>query len=120
MKTRAFGIMVLALWLAAPHVVQADDDEEGGSEEASDSEGGGDEGSGESSEGEASESTEGDGQANEAEGEGTKPEAAAVREWFFGPYLRYTMVPAFLVEAFVDESPTLGNVGFGIVADYVG
>jgi hypothetical protein len=38
--------------------------------------------------------------------------------WSFGPYLRYVVVPSFMVELFVDLAPTATNPAFGATARY--
>jgi hypothetical protein len=47
-----------------------------------------------------------------------KPAANAVRNWSFGPYFRFVIVPAFMLKLFLDEAPTPANVGFGASATY--
>lgn len=42
----------------------------------------------------------------------------ADRSWSFGPYLRYVVVPAFMLELFLDLAPTTGNAAFGATARY--
>jgi hypothetical protein len=41
------------------------------------------------------------------------------RSWFFGPFGRYVIVPAFMLELFLDAAPTLGNGSVGIIADHM-
>jgi hypothetical protein len=38
--------------------------------------------------------------------------------WSFGPYVRYVVVPSFMVELFVDLAPTVTNAAFGATARY--
>lgn len=37
----------------------------------------------------------------------------APRTWFFGPYFRFVLVPAFIPQLFLDEAPTVANPAFG-------
>jgi hypothetical protein len=68
---------------------------------------------------EAEETAEGEDAETGEDGEGGDETAtAAAREWFFGPYFRYVFVPAFMLELFLEEAPTVANPAFGIAANY--
>lgn len=119
MKTRALMI-VLALGLALPfHAFAQDEGEDEGSASADESASGGDEGTASEGEGEGSgdETAGGD----EATPDDKAAEAApqGPRSWFFGPFGRYVIVPAFMLELFLDAAPTLGNGSVGIIADHI-
>lgn len=59
------------------------------------------------------------GSGGEAE-PGSEPDkpASDVRNWSFGPYFRFVVVPAFMLKLFLDEAPSPSNVGFGASATY--
>jgi hypothetical protein len=46
-----------------------------------------------------------------------KPGADA-RNWSFGPYFRFVVVPSFMLKLFLDEAPSPSNVAFGASAAY--
>jgi len=48
----------------------------------------------------------------------TAPDASDAHAWSFGPYLRYVVVPSFMVELFVDLAPNITNAAFGATARY--
>jgi hypothetical protein len=74
----------------------------------------------------SAESTEGSDQSAEAagaEGEAAETTAAPTpgsHAWAFGPYFRYSIVPAFMLDLFVDLAPTISDPGFGATATYRG
>lgn len=120
MKNRAL-MVVLALGLVLPAGVRAQDEDEETSAGEDESgwgegdEGGGDEEQAGDSEGEDEEGAdEGDGGDEEAANGGASEEA---RNWYFGLFGRYVIVPAFMVELFLEQAPTLGNGSIGIIAD---
>lgn len=110
-------VMALALLAALPSGfahAQDDDEERVESEDLF-----GDDGSDGDVEGEDGEDL-GIVEAGEGEGDGDAPASAAARQWFFGPYFRFVFVPAFMLELFLDEAPTVGNAAFGVAATYRG
>jgi hypothetical protein len=54
----------------------------------------------------------------ETGGEDQASTPAGKRSWFFGPYFRFVFVPAFMLELFLEEAPTVGNAAFGAAATY--
>lgn len=54
----------------------------------------------------------------EAEPEQAITPHAKARAWSFGPYVRYVVVPAFMLELFVDLAPSASNASFGVSARY--
>jgi hypothetical protein len=44
----------------------------------------------------------------------------AKRAWFFGPYFRFVMVPAFIPQLFLDEAPTIADPAIGATATWRG
>jgi hypothetical protein len=75
----------------------------------------------------ASESTDAEGaQEGEAAKEGEpaqaegKDKANALRAWSFGPYVRYNVVPAFMLELLLDVAPSPAGPAFGAMASYRG
>lgn len=121
---RAIGMaLAVALTLAPSSWAAAQDDEDEEQEEGEDSEPAEDEdGEDEAGEGgdedEAGEETDDEGEAGEDDDEGDKADGSDRRKWFFGPYFRYMFVPAFMLELFLEEAPTVGNVAFGVAANY--
>jgi hypothetical protein len=101
---------VLALGPSAWASAQEDEEEveappnpeEGDTGEEEDEEGE-DEGEDEEGEDEGDESEEGEAEAG----------VPAERSWYFGPYFRFVFVPAFMLELFLDESPTVANYRSG-------
>jgi hypothetical protein len=71
----------------------------------------------EGEEGEEDEAEEGEG-GETGEDEAEDSPLPAARKWFFGPYFRYVFVPAFMLELFLDEAPTVANPAFGVAANY--
>lgn len=45
--------------------------------------------------------------------EGEEPAAAGPRTWWIGPYVEAVLVPSFLLNVFLAESPTVANPSFG-------
>lgn len=119
MTTRALMI-VLALGLAVPfHAFAQDEGHDEGASEGS----GGDEGEASSEAEGGDESASDDEKAGGDEGKGDETTAADAapkgpRSWFFGPFGRYVIVPAFMLELFLEQAPTLGNGSVGIIADH--
>jgi hypothetical protein len=119
MTTRALMI-VLALGLVVPFHAFAQDegDEEGANED--EGSGGGDEGEASSEDENAAASDDESAGGDEDKGDEKTAEAApkGPRSWFFGPFGRYVIVPAFMLELFLEQAPTLGNGSVGIIADH--
>jgi hypothetical protein len=126
MKATAIGWLVLVLAAAAPFPAQArdDDDEDEAAEEESASEGDEDsddeaeEGDGEDSDDEADDEDSDEGDEAEAEGQGEGDNPSVIRSWYFGPFLRYSILPAFMIEIGMDAAPTAANAAFGIAANH--
>ena len=99
----AWVSLVLALGTGVPAYAQ--DDETGGDQasESGDSEGG--------QEGEGGK----EGEPTPAEGAG---KTDALRSWSFGPYVRFNIVPAFMLELMLDIAPTPSGPAFGGLASY--
>jgi hypothetical protein len=95
--------------LCSSGVVSAEDDESEQASESSDSE---------SSDPESRK----DGQGGDADAAATAPSEAAAATpteaptWWFGAYVQGAWVPSFMLKLFLDEAPTVGNVGFGVTA----
>src|SRR6185436_12330084 len=104
----AWVALVLALaWNGGASAFAQDDDESSGDEsrESTDTEGTGEEG--------------GDAPTADASGEGgAKDDASAMRAWSFGPYFRFNVVPAFMLELMLDIAPTPTGPAFGGLASY--
>lgn len=108
------GALVLALALAAEAAAQAQDDWW--------------EGEGESAEAEpapAPEPAPQPAQPAATKARAPAPAAAATGEheasdsprvWYIGPWFRFMLVPAFFLELFLDEAPTVASPGFGLSA----
>jgi hypothetical protein len=124
MRRATVTALAIALTLAPSSWVLAQDDED--EEEAEAEESGsfededenpedGDDGdeAGEQDEGEEGE----EGEAGEDE-EAKDSDPAGPRKWFFGPYFRYVFVPAFMLELFLEEAPTVAGPAFGVAANY--
>src|SRR6476660_3275569 len=47
-----------------------------------------------------------------------QPAPEAERAWSVGPYVRYLVVPAFMMELFVDLAPSVSDPAFGVTARY--
>jgi hypothetical protein len=110
MKAASIAWLVLLLSVAAPRTVGAqEDDEEVEESESSDDEGG-DEDSEDRDEGEAED--------DEGEDDGEDAAADAPRSWFFGPFLRYAILPSFMLKISLAEAPTVDNAAFGIAANH--
>jgi hypothetical protein len=45
-------------------------------------------------------------------------EPTAPPTWWFGAYIQGAFVPAFMLDLFLGEAPTVGNVGFGVTATH--
>jgi hypothetical protein len=107
MGRSACMVLAMALTLGAPAFVAAQDDEE----------------EGEASEAEAeAPPDEADPEAGDDSGEGVvEPAAEAAsddgpRKFYFGIYLRYLIVPSFVLRMFLDEAPTVSNFAPGGLA----
>jgi hypothetical protein len=122
MKATAIGWLVLVMAAAVPPSASAQDDDEeesaedeGDSETEEGSEDGEEDEEGEDDE-EASEDEEGDGEADDEEGDDAAP--SATRSWYFGPIVRYTILPAFMLKLGLAEAPTVANATIGVVANH--
>lgn len=115
----------IAAMLASTSSASAQDDawweeegEKGSGEEEESSEAEGDED--ESDEGDEDEGdeeeAEGEDEGEEDEDEDEASEDSGPRTWFFGPYFRFVLVPAFIPQLFLDEAPTVANPAFGVNA----
>jgi hypothetical protein len=99
--------LALSAWLSAvsfaPAGVSAQDEEE---EEAA--------------EGEAAWAVpdEADAAKEEAAAEPAAKPASGAPKWWFGAYLQGAFVPSFMLKLFLDDAPTVSNVGFGITATH--
>jgi hypothetical protein len=103
---KGVALLVCALALCATTEVSAQDGEQAGADETAAS----DQGAGDAS---------AEAQHGEAES-GKEPEKAAPgsHNWSFGPYLRFVVVPSFMLKLFLDEAPSPSNLGFGVSATY--
>lgn len=122
---RAVPIAILgALLLAAPvHVLAQDvlDEDEEAWDEEGDDEGFGEEGDeDEASEGEGDDEGEGGDADEEMDDPEDDVDSGAPRKWFFGPYFRFVLVPAFIPQLFLDEAPTVAGPAFGATATWLG
>lgn len=54
--------------------------------------------------------------APEPDKEPDSPKAAPT--WWFGAYLQDALVPSFMLKLFLDEAPTVNNLGFGFTATH--
>jgi hypothetical protein len=64
---------------------------------------------------------EGGGQEGEpAQKAETKDKSNPLRAWSFGPYVRYNVVPAFMLELMLDIAPSPAGPAFGAMASYRG
>lgn len=121
---RAVPIAVLgALLCAAPmHVLAQDVDDEAeawdedGDDESFDAEGDEDEASDDEG-GDEDEGDDADEEQDDAEDDDADSDAP--RKWFFGPYFRFMLVPAFIPQLFLDEAPTVAGPGFGATATWL-
>ena len=122
MKATAIGWLVLVLAAATPLSASAQDDDEEESaedeEEEETSEDGEEDGEDEEDEEASEDEEEGDDEKEDEEGEGDDAPPSATRSWYFGPIVRYTILPAFMLELGLDSAPTVDNVGFGGVANH--
>jgi hypothetical protein len=117
MRRAAVMALTAALALAPSSWAEAQDDEDEEATEESETTGEDEEVDGE--EDSEDETAEGEDAETGEDGEGDEKTAtAAAREWFFGPYFRYVFVPAFMLELFLEEAPTVANPAFGIAANY--
>ena len=125
MRTATIAWLVLVLAAAAPLSVSAQDDDE--EEEAADdesSEEGSDDEESEGDEADDDDEAEGDEEDDGEKGEGDEAKegedapADASRSWFFGPYLRYAILPAFMLKIGLADAPTVDNAAFGIAANH--
>lgn len=117
MRRAAVMALTAALTLAPSSWAEAQDDED----EDETEEPAGDENEGDEDEDGEEEAAEGDDAETGEDGEDEdedKTATAAAREWFFGPYFRYVFVPAFMLELFLEEAPTVSNPAFGVAANY--
>jgi hypothetical protein len=103
-----FGVLCFALGVGSP--VAAQDDEAAIDDEAA---------AAADESGDAA-SGEGDGEAAPDGATAAEPEAAAAgsHAWSFGPYVRFVIVPSFMLNLFLDLSPTVANAAFGATATY--
>lgn len=101
----AWVVLALLLGIEAPAFAQ--DDESSGDDQSAES--------GDAS----SEGGEGEAQA-EPEQANTKEPANALRSWSFGPYFRFNVVPAFMLELMLDVAPSPTGPAFGGMASYRG
>src|SRR5689334_11679261 len=100
----AWVVLALLVSMGAPAFAQ--DDESSGDDQASES-------------GEATE--EGGGEAQAEPDQANAPDKAnALRAWSFGPYFRFNVVPAFMLELMLDVAPTPTGPAFGGMASYRG
>jgi len=97
---RRTGLSLLVAVLFAAQTVHAQDD----SEVAEDAESASSSGDAESAAEHAS--------SSEAPAPTTPP------TWWFGAYLQGAFVPSFMLQLFLDEAPTVANVGFGFTATH--
>jgi len=54
----------------------------------------------------------------EPEPEAEADDANASRTWYFGPFVRYTILPAFMLKLGLAEAPTVANPSIGIAANH--
>ena len=54
----------------------------------------------------------------EAEAEPAPQAPKAPPTWWFGAYLQGAFVPSFMLKLFLDDAPTVSNVGFGVTATH--
>jgi hypothetical protein len=100
----AWVVLALLVSMGAPAFAQ--DDESSGDDQASES-------------GDATE--EGGGEAQAEPDQANAPDKAnALRAWSFGPYFRFNVVPAFMLELMLDVAPTPTGAAFGGLASYRG
>jgi hypothetical protein len=89
--------LALSAWLSVSPAIAQDEEEEG------------------------AESAEEEAAAEELDLPKEEAPAAASNEppkWWFGAYLQGAFVPSFMLGLFLDEAPTVGNVGFGVTATH--
>ena len=47
-----------------------------------------------------------------------RPASQPAPSWWFGAYLQGAFVPSFMLKLFLDDAPTVSNVGFGVTATH--
>jgi hypothetical protein len=105
--------IVIAM-LCSSSVVSAQDNEDTAEEESEPSESSASESpDNERADGEAGAGKPSDADSSEATAASSEPPA-----WWFGAYLQGAWVPSFMLKLFLDEAPTVGNVGFGVTATH--
>jgi hypothetical protein len=99
-------VLALLLGIAAPAVAQDDESSEDQASESGDA---------------AQDGSEGGGEGQAEPDQANAPDKAnALRAWSFGPYFRFNVVPAFMLELMLDIAPTPTGPAFGGLASYRG
>lgn len=117
---RAVPIAILGALLSLaprPALAQGEVEEEG---EEWDEEGGDDAWSEQDEEQGDEEDDQVEEESDEDADEDEDVDSGAPRAWYFGPYFRFMLVPAFIPQLFLDEAPTVAGPGFGATATWRG
>jgi hypothetical protein len=56
--------------------------------------------------------------SRESKGSAAPEHSGTAPGWWFGAYLQGAWVPAAMLKLFLDEAPTVGNIGFGAIATH--
>jgi hypothetical protein len=117
-KTIASAALVLVLGVPDECWARGHGDDESGESEVADDDdlGDDDEAPGDAADAESGSSLAAAMAPDAADPESTSAGSSDPHAWSFGPYLRYVVVPSFMIELFVDLAPNVTNAAFGATA----